>query len=172
MLFNSFPFLVLLSAAFVLYYLPVFRNAQTGVLIAASFVFYAWELPVLLLLLVASIGFNSWLSWLAARRQESKLPALLAAGVAVNLGVLIFFKYGRLIAPLLPQDLSLIKILAAAPLPIGISFYTFESISLLVDIFRHRTNKQLPFLPGNWREHTASTALFVSFFPTSSVAPY
>ena len=165
MLFNSYPFLVLLAIAFTAYYLPLFRNSQVLVLIAASFVFYAWEMPVLLLLLVASIAFNSLVSRLASRQALARLPTLIALGVAVNLGVLMFFKYGRLIGPLLPGNLSLIKVLAAAPLPIGISFYTFESISLLVDIFRHRTKRQPEFLPETLRDHTASTALFVSFFP-------
>lgn len=165
MLFNSFPFLALLGILFPVYYFPPLRRYQVGIIVVGSFVFYAWEMPILLLLLLASILFNVYVSGLADRGPESRLKALVAIGVVVNVGVLLFFKYGRLLAGMLPNDLSLVKLAATAPLPIGISFYTFESISLLVDIFRHRKKRLSSFLPSTWKEHVMSTALFVSFFP-------
>lgn len=58
MLFNSIPFVALVAVTFALYYLPFLRRWQIQILITASFVFYAYEAPLLLLLLLASIAIN------------------------------------------------------------------------------------------------------------------
>lgn len=120
-------------------------------------------MPVLLALLLSSIAFNITISWMAARGSKARLPLLIGVGVVVNIGVLVFFKYGRLLADLVPTDLSLLRLAAAAPLPIGISFYCIESVSLLVDIFRNRNRNEASFLRDiPWRE--AVRFLIVDFF--------
>ena len=166
MLFNSFPFFVLLAVTLVLFYLPPLRSQQTRILILSSLVFYAWEAPWLLLLLLGSIAVNTLLSWLLASGPQSRLVRVLTAGLIFNLLIIALFKYGPLLVRSLGiADRGLGHTLATLPLPIGISFYTFESISLLVDLFRQRRDEKPPFIPPDWRTHFEHTALFVAFFP-------
>ncbi len=166
MLFNSLPFLVLLAATFTLFHLPPLRRGQTLVLIAASLVFYAWEAPWLLLLLIGSILTNTLISRLVASGPVPRLARVMVAGLLFNLSLIGLFKYGALAASSLGlSDRGVGHTLVTLPLPIGISFYTFESISLLVDLFRHRRRGEPSFIPdGGWR-HLEHTALFVAFFP-------
>src|SRR3954463_3979707 len=140
MLFNSVIFAFLVAVTFVLYYLPFISRWQIYVLIVASFIFYSYELPILLTLLLASIAINVITSYLVAvdRPQRQRLWAI--AGVALNLGLLLFFKYGPLFANSFfggaRTDLG--RFLITIPLPIGISFFTFQGISLVVEVFRDR----------------------------------
>jgi alginate O-acetyltransferase complex protein AlgI len=166
MVFNSIEFLILVGITFCLYYLPALRFFQVELLIVSSFVFYAWHAPWLLLLLITSIAVNSALGYAAAWRGKHRMRVIVFAGVVFNLGILGFFKYG----PLAARTLRLAEngtagFLLLMPLPIGISFYTFESISLLVDLFRHRTAGQDPFVPESKQRNLAHTALFFAFFP-------
>src|SRR3982751_2340177 len=98
MLFNSIPFVILLLATFGLYYLPGMQRWQVHVLIAASFVFYSFERPVLLLLLLASIAINVVTSYLIAVDKKSRQRFWAVMGVVLNLGLLLFFKYSPLFA--------------------------------------------------------------------------
>src|SRR3954463_8489496 len=141
MLFNSFAFLVLLAITFALYYAPFIGAWQVWVLIVASFAFYAYEQPVLLSLLVASIAINVLTSYFIAVDHPSRRRLWAVTGVMLNLGLLVFFKYGGLFATMIPRGraTSLGHFLTTIPLPIGISFFTFQGISLVVEVFRgHR----------------------------------
>lgn len=187
MLFTSFEFFVLVSLTFFLYYLPPLRNVQVPLLILASFLFYAWSSPALLLLLVASILLNVLTSFKVARSDTKRSRLIWAcSGVAVNLCVLGLFKYAGLftsffvnlfgIAPT-PEE-GLIHLLLTLPLPVGISFYTFQGISLVVDVLRQQDselkNKQLqekyyvqiaPF------QYLLNTSFFLAFFPQLVAGP-
>lgn len=165
MLFNTFPFFVLLAITLTLFYLPAFQRWQTAILIVASFVFYAWEAPWLLLLLIGSVLFNTWLSYLTVLSERSRPVGVLAAGVTVNLLVIVFFKYGPLLATAFLSHTVSGHWLLTMPLPIGISFYTFEGISLLVDLFRCKERQQSVFTPRSWGRHLEHTCLFFAFFP-------
>lgn len=176
MLFHSWPFLALLAATFALYYAPALRRFQLPVLLGASMVFYAWHLPALLALLAGSVLLNAGASWRVAHGPAATSWRWAAAGVAANLGLLAAFKYaGLLLATLAPlAGASPAAWLVALPLPIGISFYTFEGISLLVDTWRRRADPQAPgaYTPeANFPAHLGRTALFVSFFPHLVAGP-
>lgn len=146
MLFNSWEFLLLLLVTLVLYYAPWVKGRhgkawQVMVALVASVVFYGWEDPKLLVLLAVSCVGNS----IATARiilykvqgDENRVRHWVKLAVILNLGLLGVFKYAPFLAgmlPFLPTDW--VKAIQAIPLPIGISFYTFHGISMIVDVAR------------------------------------
>jgi alginate O-acetyltransferase complex protein AlgI len=153
MLFNSWNFLVFMAVLLPLYYAPsASAGWQLALLLAASAVFYAWESPWLLGLLIGSssvsvfaaqqIVANRWAAPSPGAQPSGTLAAArrwLWLGVSINLLALLLFKYAPLLSALAPEwmlpsparDWAL-----AIPLPVGISFYTFQGISLIVDAWR------------------------------------
>ena len=175
MLFNSVPFVILLAITFALYYAPFLRAWQVLILIAASFVFYAYEQPVLLTLLVVSIAINVLTSYWIAIDRPSRRRFWAIVGVTLNLGLLLFFKYSPLFAKIFlgGATTSPGRFLLMIPLPIGISFFTFQGISLVVEVFRDKTRSDSAprVVPHNFIEHLKNTALFKSFFPYLIAGP-
>ena len=159
MLFNSLQFAMFFLCVLVLHRAapPARRN---GLLLGASLFFYFCWIPVYLVLLIAEASINYFLlkRMLASRRPG----AWLTATIGTSLGVLAAFKYGGFfaldVAPSLGLDVS-------APgwvLPLGISFYTFQMISLAVDSYRGRMEGI-----ATYREYL----LFVAFFPQLIAGP-
>tara|TARA_Y100001980_G_C14556800_1_gene350500 strand:+ start:26142 stop:27458 length:1317 start_codon:yes stop_codon:yes gene_type:complete len=140
------------------------------VLIVASFVFYSWHFPVLTFLLAVSILINAFLSWAIVQRLKRK-KELVTLGVILNLAILIFFKYSPLIGVTFIRDDSWSDFLISIPLPIGISFFTFQGISLLVDAYRNTegTSDQVRVLPF-WKL-LFNTSLYISLFPQLVAGP-
>jgi alginate O-acetyltransferase complex protein AlgI len=175
MLFNSYAFLVFLIITFIVYYLPpaFFKKNQLITLILASFFFYAYERPILLLLLIFSVLINSCFSYSVYKVKEQHVKKILLFGVIFNISMLAFFKYSPLIATSLLQDLSgkngLAHFLMTIPLPIGISFYTFEGVSLLMDLYKGKANLNLH--TSSFGDHFKKTAFFISFFPHLIAGP-
>jgi alginate O-acetyltransferase complex protein AlgI len=177
MLFTDRIFVVLLGITFALYYIRKSPVWQIGVLLAASLVFYAYSQPYLLILLTFSAILSTVTSYRVERAQDAaSRRAWATAGVTFNLLVLAFFKYDRLFAAtfLSANSSHLLGALLAIPLPIGISFYTFHGISLLVDVFsaRDRSNVQSPL--GQERgffDHSMRTFFYLTFFPQLIAGP-
>lgn len=159
MLFNSWIFVGFALTTFLLYYLSILQKFQVYLLIGASFFFYAWDSPWLLCLLLFSIIINSITSYQVAYAKSNRI-AWASSGVIVNLLVLGFFKYAGLLSG------HLIDL----PLPIGISFYTFEGISLLLDVLSRKENDQV-FVNPSGLKHLANTSFFVAFFPHLIAGP-
>lgn len=165
MLFNSFEFVGLLLATFLLYYLPPLRRWQLPILLLASMAFYASAQPQLLWLLLASIGLNAASSYAVLRASSPQAARPYATlGVVANLSLLAFFKYSGLMAhTFLPADGELSAFLTTLPLPLGISFFSFQGISLVVDVYRAKGKaEQAPAAP--WTQHLLHTTFFISFF--------
>lgn len=183
MLFNSTTFLIFFALTFGIYYLPQCRNYQVAILIVASFIFYAWSSPALLILLLISILLNSFTSFLVAgatKREKRLFWAL--TGVAINLTILGLFKYGALLTHAVTDNFSqarpeegLIALLLHLPLPVGISFYTFEGISLVVDVLRQKEkdpfNREKSYVDSSLTQHILNTSFFVAFFPHLIAGP-
>ncbi|NOT91721.1 MBOAT family O-acyltransferase [Ferruginibacter sp.] len=166
MLFNSLVFAELLFITFVLYYQKWLLKYQVLILIIASLVFYAYTNPALLILLLFSAGINVASSYYVAYGNAANRKLIATAGVVFNLTVLAFFKYSPLIAKsLFPETSSVGEFLLTIPLPIGISFYTFEGISLLVDVYKEKKDDDKSLANSSFKEHAGRTLFFISFFP-------
>ena len=172
MLFTSSAFVLLVVVTFLTYYLLPGKRTQVGLLIVASFLFYAWHVPALLLLLVASVVINWLVTYGVSNTVETgRRRALATAGVVVNLGILAFFKYSPLIGrTLLPENSSAADWLVAIPLPIGISFFTFQGISLVVDTFRGQ-DLALPRSGAQPAGLLGKVAFYLAFFPQLIAGP-
>lgn len=164
MLFSSIVFLfTFLPAVVILYYLlPVrFRNV---ILLLASLVFYAWGEPVYLFLMLLSILFNYFSGLDIARNLQDKRAAKrsLVFNLIINLAVLGFFKYEGFVLDTLNGILPVHISYHALPLLIGISFYTFQILSYIIDVYR-----------GNVKVQTnlPNFALYVTMFPQLIAGP-
>jgi len=178
MLFNSLGYLYLVIIAMLVYYARPFRKAQVFVLIASSFYFYAYNTPLLLALLVFSTLLFAFFSYTARHNFKINRSVFLIAGVTTALGILTLFKYGPLLAktfifPLTGDKNGIASFIMAVPLPIGISFFTFEGISLIVDSFRNRDSREKAFeaIEPGFANHLRNTAFFISFFPHLIAGP-
>lgn len=172
MLFNSIPFLLLLVPAWLLYYAPFMQRFQLHVIIAASFVFYAYNAPLLLLLLIGSVAINILASHAVVFGRPAWRRTYATLGVVLNLGILIFFKYSPLIGRTFFPGTGIGEFLVAIPLPVGISFFTFQGISLVVDAYR---GKEVPhynsIVVRGMADHSLRIATFISFFAQLVAGP-
>src|SRR5687767_801605 len=186
MLFNSLPFLVLLAVTLPLYYLPLAarwsRVWQVLVLLAASAIFYAWEDPRLLILLGISCVMNAVLveRIIHGQRTGKELAAKrwMTGGVIANLALLAFFKYAGILLGILPGGLipaETVKWVKSIPLPIGISFYTFHALSLLIDVHRRHVSEETRARLGHQGPARAASlsdlSLYIVFFPQLVAGP-
>ena len=136
------------------YYQPQVRPFQVQLLVLSSLFFYGYGQPELLpMLAVAVLGTYMFLI-LALRKRPTWLPV----GIAFNLGLLAFFKYKFLFfdPAAMSGGSSAAEFLLRLPLPIGISFFVFHNISLLVD---------LPKDDQTRRPDLTETFLYIIFFP-------
>lgn len=171
MFFTDLRFALFVGVVLAVYYAPWLRAWQTATLIVASLLFYAMgQGAPLVALLLASALLNGGAAWMVARSETSAARrAWGTAGVALNLGVLALFKYGTLfshsLSSLLSSD-SPSSLALALPLPVGISFYTFHGISLVVDVWRHDYTP-----PTRPARHARDTLLYLVFFPQLVAGP-
>jgi alginate O-acetyltransferase complex protein AlgI len=167
MLFNSITFAVFLPVVLALYWAVGLRR-QNWILLAASYVFYgAWD-PRFLSLIVVSTLVDFFAGKALGRTQvESRRRLLLLLSLTVNLGILGFFKYYGFF---LDSALELLGWFGLRPnppllevlLPVGISFYTFQTISYTFDVFRRRIEPAQDLI---------AFAAYVAFFPQLVAGP-
>lgn len=185
MLFNSWTFAIFLLVTFVCYhFLPWPRGSravwQIGLLTIASYVFYAWHTPWLVVILAFSTWINAHaaLHLLDAGSSPASRRSWVFAVVVANLGFLAFFKYASLLVEtFLPGswwahwgfDPTQI------PLPVGISFYTFQGISLVIDLYRAGPKgiegMEPPSGVDGRNRSLLKTAFFQAFFPQLVAGP-
>lgn len=148
MVFSSLFFLfVFLPAVLLLYYITP-RRYRNFVLFISSLFFYAWGEPVYILLMLFSTAANYTLGLLLGRCREKNSNArpVLIVSIFINIGLLCFFKYFDF---LLQTVNSLLGTSLASPdlaLPLGISFYTFQAISYIIDVYRGAVPAQRNFI--------------------------
>jgi alginate O-acetyltransferase complex protein AlgI len=172
MLFNSLAFIILLIITFVLYYSPKVSKHQLSILILSSLFFYAYQEPWLLLLLLLSAGINITTSYYIVHKKAENKRTLATLGVSLNLLILAFFKYSPLVSStFFSKDSSIATFLFNVPLPIGISFYTFEGISLLVDVYRNKGLDYKEVISKSFIEYAKSILFFIAFFPHLIAGP-
>jgi alginate O-acetyltransferase complex protein AlgI len=169
MLFNSLSFVVFLVIVLALYYAKILNwNNKKRMLLLASYVFYGlWNPPLIILLWISTV-----VDWTAGKRlaiednpQKRKFWLLLS--MFVNLGFLAFFKYGDFLLENFVSVLNTVGVdFQAMPmdiiLPIGISFYTFQTMSYTIDLYKRKIEPARTFL---------DFALYVTFFPQLVAGP-
>ena len=167
MQFDSATFVAFFAALLIAYALTPGWSARKNWLLAASWFFYASWNPWFLPLLIGSASLDWWMALRMDRAQGRARRAWLAATVCINLLVLGYFKYIGFLADNLNTLLASAGLRVLAPehsivLPIGISFYTFHSLSYCIDVYRRK------FPPTHrWRDY----ALYVAFFPQLVAGP-
>lgn len=166
MVFSSTVFLfTFLPLVMGLYYLcpASWRNA---LLLAASLLFYGWGEPEYIIVMMGSIGFNYlcglWIEKQNVNRKHKPVRLMLALCVAGNLLLLGWFKYAAFLSENFNTWLKAgIPILQVA-LPIGISFYTFQAMSYVIDVYRRKTRAQKNLL---------RFAVYITLFPQLIAGP-
>ena len=144
---NLFFLYIFLPVNLILYYATRSYAVRNFVLVAMSFLFYAWGEPVWVLLLLAS-GFMVWLCSLLVERFAGthRGKAVLILAVTISLSLLGIFKYSGFLIENINAVLPLSLPVPQFSLPIGISFYTFQMISYIVDVYRGDVKAQPSFL--------------------------
>ena len=165
MYFSSLLFLfVFLPLVLAVYYvLP--RRFRNGFLLLANMVFYGWGEPVFILIMIVSIVVNYICGLLIEkyRDNQKRKKAFLVLSLVISLGLLAVFKYTGFVSDILrqlPPFSFMPKI--SLPLPIGISFYTFQTLSYTIDVYRGDTKAQ---------KSIVSFGTYVSFFPQLIAGP-
>lgn len=169
MVFSSPSFLfAFLPLAMALYFAARGMAAKNLILLILSLLFYAWGEPVMVLVMVGSIGFNFTAARAIDGRQGAARLRALWVAIAVNLAALAVFKY----ADFLVRDADAVLRMVGGPhigmkrgqiaLPLGISFFTFHALSYLIDVYRRR-------FPAN--ASLRQTALYIAFFPQLIAGP-
>jgi alginate O-acetyltransferase complex protein AlgI len=143
--------MVFSSAIFLFYFLPAFLFLyyvlpwKNGVLLAGSLLFYAWGEPRFVPLLVLSAFINYSFGYLIERAGPSR-KLLLGIGVGTNLALLAYYKYLGFFTHVYNQLLARHVDLPVIVLPLGISFFTFQGLSYLIDVYRGDVSAQKSFL--------------------------
>ena len=168
MLFNSYPFILIFLpiTLFVFFRIGAWGHHRIAIswLVAASLFFYGWWNPAYLGLLIGSVLFNYSVGiGLASGSSETRLgkKGLLIAGIAGNLAAIGYFKYANFFVNAANQGLGTEYHLAPIILPLAISFFTFQQIAYLVDVYRGETREH----------HFLQYCLFVTFFPQLIAGP-
>ena len=166
MLFNSFVFLGFLIVVLIVYWSLQQRRAQNGLLLGGSLFFYAWGEPILVSLILACAATG----YVVARGVEARPDRakwFLVAGSSVALGILFVFKYfnffieavGGLFDQIgLPFQETTLRLV----LPIGISFFTFQTVGYMIDVYRGTTEAE---------HDIVDYLLFITFFPQLVAGP-
>ena len=168
MLFNSITFLLFMLIVLSIHYSLRNWNQQKLHLLVASYVFYAAWNPPFVLLLIFSTAVDWFIAkWIAAAPTQRGKRYLLALSLTSNLGLLAYFKYGNFLLEnfvTFTNGLGLNYTPAALDiiLPIGISFYTFQTLSYTIDVYRGKLQPSKSLL---------DFAFFVTFFPQLVAGP-
>ena len=170
MLFNSIDFAIFLPFVFLLYWFVVQKNLklQNALIVVASYVFYGWwDWRFLSLILFSTIIDYIVGQRLRDEEKETKRKVLLSTSIIVNLGFLGFFKYYNFFLENFVSAFSLFGMQINANslniiLPIGISFYTFQTLSYTIDVYKKKLEPTQDFI---------AFSAFVCFFPQLVAGP-
>ncbi len=167
MLFNSYEFILFFPIVVAIYFIMKPRYRWILLLLASYYFYMCWDYKYIVLILFSTVV--DYFSGIAIHRSQKKRvrKAFLIASLFTNLGLLFFFKYFNFFGDTVNFFFDKFNIFHDVPsydflLPVGISFYTFQTLSYTIDIYR---GKQIP------ERHFGRFALFVSFFPQLVAGP-
>ena len=170
MLFNSIEFLIFLPIVFILYWFVIDRNLkyQNSLLLISSYIFYGWWDWRFLSLIIFSSFIDYFVGLkLLKEKKQNKRKLLLLTSIFVNLGFLVYFKYYNFFVDSFVEaftlfgkqlDINSLNII----LPVGISFYTFQTLSYSIDVYKKKLKPTKDII---------SFFAFVSFFPQLVAGP-
>lgn len=162
MTFSSVVFLFMFfPVTFLLYAIIKNQTARNIILMLASIVFYAFGEPVAVMIMIVSILFNYLFGRAASTDKKSAKVAVILA-VLLNIGLLIAYKYTGFFAELFNSVTGLSIPVPQIRLPIGISFFTFQGLSYVIDVYRDKKLVQKNFF---------SVLLYIAFFPQLIAGP-
>lgn len=169
MVFTSLEFLFLYFAVTMICYFIVPLRLRNMVLLVVSLVFYGWGEPKYVVIMLVSMVVDYTCGYFAGKYREidkKRARRFVIISAVINLGILGFFKYYTFIVQnlqLLPFEfLKKIPLFADVPLPIGISFYTFQTMSYTIDVYRGDAKVQ---------RNMASFGAYVTLFPQLIAGP-
>lgn len=164
MVFSSLIFLFLfLPVTLLIYYISPMR-LRNAILLAASLIFYAWGEPVYIVLMIFSTVFDYVNGILIERYRHRKgiAQGVLILSMMGSLGILGFFKYAGFVCDTINSLFNLHLQAADLPLPVGISFYTFQTMSYVIDVYRGKVSVQKDLI---------SFGAYVTMFPQLVAGP-
>ena len=168
MLFNSLEFLLFFPFVALLFHFIPFSGFRFPFMLAASYLFYMWWRPeyIFLILLSTAIDYFAGL-WMPKVGTQRRRQILLTASILTNLGLLGTFKYFTFFLDTLNffgnwMGFPALSAQAGWVLPVGISFYTFQSMSYTVDVYRGRLRPE---------RNPLQFALYVAYFPQLVAGP-
>ena len=164
MIFSSLLFLyIYLPIVLAIYYISP-KKIRNFILLILSLVFYGWGEPIYVSLMVLSIivGFIGALQINKYRMDKEKSTCIFVTILLINLGTLFFFKYYGFLIEIINSIFNTNLKIKALPLPLGISFYTFQIISYVVDVYRDKTEVQ---------KNIINFGAYVSMFPQLVAGP-
>jgi alginate O-acetyltransferase complex protein AlgI len=162
MVFSSMTFLwIFLPIVFVLSLIVRNIKAINIILLVFSLLFYAWGEPAYLLILLASVFMNWGLGLMMERYEEHKKEVLVLSLIG-NIGIIGYFKYCNFLLGTIDSILPITLPRYDISLPIGISFFTFQAMSYIIDLYRGQYKAQKSLI---------NLALYISFFPQLIAGP-
>ena len=168
MLFNSLSFVLFFFIVLALHYFPFSWRIKKYNLLIASYLFYAaWNPPFVILLWISTIVDWHVANWIFNEQKQNKRRILLLLSLGTNLGILGYFKYGEFLLENWQLLMASIGIDYQVPewsiiLPVGVSFYTFQTMAYSLDVYLKRAKPAKSFL---------DFSLFVTFFPQLVAGP-
>lgn len=167
MLFNSLQYLIFFPAVVFLYFVLPYRARQLWLLFASYYFYMCWNVQHAVLML-----FSTFITYVCGLLLEkagkiSVKKAILVSCILLNMGILFYFKYSNFAMKSLQQMLNIVRIELKVPvfdvmLPVGISFFTFQAVGYVADVYRGESRTEKNFF---------RYALFVSFFPQLVAGP-
>ncbi len=162
MLFSSIFFIFTFLPILLIIYSLTPMKFKNYVLFGASILFYSWGEPINVLLMIFSIGFNYLMAKDIAKERKLRKYISLIFTICVNLMILSFFKYYGFALETVNSIFGTEITYTALPLPIGISFYTFQAMSYIIDVHRDKVSVQ---------KSPIQFGLYLSLFPQLIAGP-
>ncbi len=165
MLFNSLSYAIFLPIIFILYWLLPHKYRWILLLIASYYFYMSWNAKYVFLIFFTTL--ISYLASILIEKYQDKKKLILFISIFICIGILIFFKYLNFFFEIINELLNIFnihtnKMVLNILLPVGISFYTFQTLSYVIDVYRGNIKAE---------KHFGYYALFVSFFPQLVAGP-
>lgn len=162
MVFSSLVFIsIFLPVVLLIYRIMPSNTGKNGLLLIVSLLFYAYGEPVYVLLMIASAFFN-YVAALWTCKDTTRRKSVLIAAVVMNLALLCIFKYAAFLAETINGITGLSLPVPQVALPVGISFFTFQAMSYVIDVYRGDVQVQKNFM---------YVLLYISLFPQLIAGP-